>query len=80
MSNLVRVLISVDSAQPGAVARVTSALGSLGFQTAEVLEELGTITGSCPEDQVDAVRRVAGVLSVERESGIELPAPDSAIQ
>jgi hypothetical protein len=80
MSDPVRVLVSVDPGQPGAVARVANALQALGFQTAEVLDELGTITGSCPEDKLDAIRSVAGVTSVERERGIALPRPDSPIQ
>jgi hypothetical protein len=80
MSEPVRVLVSVDPGQPGAVARVASALQALGFQTAELLEELGTITGSCPEDKLDAIRNLAGVTGVERERGVAVPRPDSPIQ
>lgn len=80
MSNLVRVIIGVDPGAVGGVASVANALRALGVQTAEVLEELGTITGSCPDNQLEAARHVPGVTGVEAERGVAVPKPDSPIQ
>ena len=80
MSDRVQVLVSIDPGQPGAVARVASALQARGFQVADLLEDLGAITGSCAEDELDAIRRIPGVTGVERERGVSLPGPDSPIQ
>ncbi|MET0791730.1 MAG: hypothetical protein ABW061_09440 [Polyangiaceae bacterium] len=77
MSNRVPILVSVDPEQASAVG---NALQALGFQTTELLPDIGTITGSCPDDQLDAIRRVPGVLGVERARGVALPPPDSPIQ
>jgi hypothetical protein len=50
------------------------------MQVEQVLGSLGIVTGSVPEDAVDALRSVEGVASVDEQLTHRVPPPDSPIQ
>ena len=80
MANQVRVLVSVDPSHPGGAAGVANALRAAGASIREVLEELGTITVTCAPESMSALAAVSGVLHVEAERTVALPAPGSKVQ
>ena len=41
---------------------------------------MGFITGSAPDDSLQDLKSVSGVLSVDEELGYQLPPPDEDIQ
>jgi len=55
---------------------VATELAALGFTIGEILEEIGCITGTAPEDVVVRVRRIAGVADVAPDLQVNLGPPD----
>ena len=77
MANPIKISVAVEAARASSVA---AALRGAGVTVDEVLEDIGTITGSCPEDVVDSLSALPGVLNVELQGTIELPSPGSSVQ
>jgi subtilisin family serine protease len=76
-----RVMVTLDDAGMSRVAQVIADLREAGMEIEEVIEPIGTITGSVPIDALDAVQDVSGVDVVEpQHRSIGIPDPDSDIQ
>lgn len=70
--------MTVDDAH--AVEEVAAALRERGMAVAQVLEGIGVITGSAPDDARSALAAVEGVASVDEQLTHQLPPPDAEIQ
>jgi ABC-type hemin transport system substrate-binding protein len=73
----VPVLVSVDRKSNNTIV---DQLRSAGLDVARAMPRLGVVSGSADEQAMEAIRRVGGVLHVERAGGIQLTPPDSPIQ
>ncbi|MFE5190070.1 hypothetical protein [Streptomyces sp. NPDC056628] len=73
----VGVILAVD---PDRFAEVVEALRRAGLTVTGEQPVLGTLSGTVAEDRISALEAVNGVDSVDRESTIRLPPPDSPIQ
>jgi hypothetical protein len=80
MSKNVSVVVSVDASHPGGASAVATSLRAVGVEVAEVLEDIGTITASCPEDRVSDLSRIPGVSAVELERRPRVPPRGSPLQ
>lgn len=79
MSVQVNVLVADDHID--SIDDVAAALGEAGLRLGQTLPTTGVITGSVADhDQTDALRKVAGVASVEVSRDVQLPPPDSPVQ
>lgn len=58
---------------------VAKALERKGFEVAQVLEEVGCITGSASNEVAQEVRAVAGVADVAPEQPIDIGPPDAPV-
>jgi len=59
---------------------VKKKLTESGFAVDQVLDEIGVITGTSSDDDVEKLRKVAGVTDVSPEHSIDIGPPDSPIQ
>lgn len=59
---------------------VKKSLTESGFAVDQVLEEIGIITGTSSDDDVERLRKVAGVSDVSPDEDVQIPPPDSPIQ
>ena len=55
---------------------VSAAVRNAGFEIETAIVEISTIFGSAEESQLDVIRHVPGVVSVEEERIVELANPD----
>lgn len=74
------VQLSVTVADGHAVEEVAAGLRARGMAVAQVLEGIGVITGSAPEDARQGLAAVEGVASVDEQLTHRLPPPDAEIQ
>ena len=51
-----------------------------GFDVDQVLDEIGVITGTSSDDNVERLRSVPGVTDVSPEHSIDIGPPDAPIQ
>ena len=63
-----------------AIEEVAAGLRARGMQVAQVLEGIGVITGSAPDDVRQDLAGVQGVASVDEQVTHRLPPPDADIQ
>ena len=56
---------------------VVSAVRERGFEVEDVIEEIATLVGSAEEKELERIRRIHGVYSVEEEKNVQLPFPES---
>lgn len=76
-----QVVVSIDDQHLGDIATVVEHLRGAGMQIDQILDGLGMITGSVPdEERSEMVVRVVGVTSVEKQISYQIPPPDSDIQ
>ncbi len=76
-----RVVVSIDDQHLGEIDSLVEQLKGAGMLIDKVLDGLGMITGSVPDEQrTQMVVHIVGVASVERQITYRLPPPDSAIQ
>ncbi len=75
---MVEVSVTVDDGH--AIEEVAAGLRARGMQVAQVLEGIGVITGSAPDDVRKDLAGVTGVASVDEQVTHRLPPPDAAIQ
>ena len=68
-----KILVSVDDDSMADLPRLVSDLRRAGLQVDEVLENLGTVTGSITQEAAGALLRVPGVAHVEWQRDIKLP-------
>ncbi|CRK57422.1 hypothetical protein [Alloactinosynnema sp. L-07] len=76
-----RILVTLDDTGLSHLDKVVADLREAGMRIEQVIEPVGTITGSAPEEALAAVQEVEGVDYVEPEQApYQLPDPDSDIQ
>lgn len=80
MAKSKRVIVTVDDAGLGNIAKVRSKLSAKGMHVRQVMPMTGVIAGSCPIAKVDDLRSVQGVSSVEEELDVQLPPNDAEVQ
>lgn len=73
-----RVTVTVDEEHLAAMGGVVEGLRQRGLEVDTVLEGLGMVTGRTSD--VDALREVEGVSTVDAELGYQLPPPDDDVQ
>ncbi|MBE0011430.1 ketohydroxyglutarate aldolase [Arthrobacter sp. AET 35A] len=72
--------VTVQDSHRSEIQDVAERLRARGLEVDRVLEAVGMITGSAPEDRQAELEAVDGVLSVDGEVRFLLPPPDSDIQ
>ena len=78
VSDMVQISVTVDDAH--AIEEVAAGLRARGMEVAEVLDGIGMITGSVPDEARDALAGVEGVASVDEQLTHQLPPPDADVQ
>jgi uncharacterized membrane-anchored protein len=74
------VTITVDDTHLDRIDEVAAHLRSSGMQVDQVLNEIGVISGSVPDDRRQLLKTVTGVQSVEDAATVQLPPPESPVQ
>ncbi len=74
------LVVTVDDEHSDRVSEVADRLRAAGMIVENLMEALGTITGSIEPDKVELISRVEGVSNVETAQDFELPQSDSEIQ
>jgi hypothetical protein len=74
------VQLSVTVGDGHAIEEVAAGLRARGMDVAQVLDGIGVITGSAPDDVRRSLAEVDGVASVDEQLTHQLPPPDAAIQ
>lgn len=74
------LLISVDDESMDRVHDVTEELKAAGLKVDQVMEKLGTITGSAAPSTVAALKRVKGVAGIEESLTARIAPPESEVQ
>jgi ligand-binding sensor domain-containing protein len=77
---MVSVSVTVDDEHLARIDDVAAELRANGMQVDRVLDQLGVISGSVPEDRQQSLRAVAGVQSVEASRHFQQPPPDAPVQ
>jgi hypothetical protein len=75
---VVQLSVTVDDGH--AIEEVAAGLRARGMEVAQVLEGIGVITGSAPDDVRHTLSEVEGVASVDAQLTHRLPPPDSPVQ
>jgi len=78
MAEDIAVIVTVDN--PDRLDSVSAACKSHGMTNVSVLRSLGLLKGMVDVKTIDALAKINGVRSVEREREIKLPDPRSRIQ
>jgi hypothetical protein len=76
--DVVQLSVTVDDGH--AIEEVAAGLRARGMEVAQVLEGIGVITGSAPDDVRHALAAVEGVASVDEGLTHRLPPPDAPVQ
>jgi hypothetical protein len=75
------IVVTVTDEALENIERVAEALSAKGMKVHRVMPHTGVITGSYASSNRSALKKVAGVMSVEDEAAAaELPSPDSPLQ
>jgi hypothetical protein len=74
------VLLSVTVDDEHAIEEVAAGLRARGMDVAQVLDGIGVITGSAPDDVRHTLVEVEGVASVDEQLTHQLPPPDAPVQ
>jgi hypothetical protein len=74
------VTVTVDDGHLDRIEEVAAHLRSSGMQVDQVLNEIGVISGSVPDDRRQLLKTVTGVQSVEDAATVQLPPPESPVQ
>lgn len=77
---MTQVSVTVGDDHRGSLDGVVASLRASGLQVDRVLGTLGIVTGSAPDDALDALRGVEGVASVDAQLTHRLPPPDAPVQ
>jgi hypothetical protein len=77
---MTHVSVTVADGHREGMDGVVESLRATGMQVEQVLGSLGIVTGSAPDDALDALRGVEGVDSVDEQLSYQLPPPDSPVQ
>jgi hypothetical protein len=71
------LVITTTGTRP--IERVAQDLRAAGFEVQQVLEFVGSITGSGPASKADEFRRIAGVADVSVDQPVDIGPPGTAI-
>ncbi len=77
---MVAVTVTVDDDHLNKIEQVAAELRGNGMQVDQVLNEVGVISGSVPDDRRRVLGTVTGVGSIEEATTFQLPPPDSPVQ
>jgi hypothetical protein len=77
---MVGISVTVDDEHLARIDDVAVELRANGMQVDQVLDGLGVISGSVPEDRQQSLQDVAGVKSVEASHDFQIPPPDAPVQ
>lgn len=72
--------VTVDDVHRSGIQEVAERLRACGLEVDRVLDNVGMITGSAPEDCRPDMEAVEGVSAVDGDTRYLLPPPDSDIQ
>lgn len=72
-------VVTLDDAHLKETKSVATKLRERGMQVDEVLDQIGTITGSYDKSP-SGLGKIEGVMSVEEQPQVQLPPPDSDVQ
>ena len=70
----------VTTSGKGSLSDVKKKLTESGFTVDKVLHEIGVITGSSSDDDVERLRKVDGVTDVSPDENVDIGPPDAPIQ
>jgi hypothetical protein len=70
----------VTTTGKGSLNDVKKKLTESGFKVDKVLDEIGVITGTSSDDDVERLRKVAGVADVSPDEQVDIGPPDAPIQ
>ena len=70
----------VTTTGKGSLADVKKRLTKSGFTVDKVLDEIGVITGTSKDDDVERFRSVDGVADVSPDEDVDIGPPDAPIQ
>ena len=73
-----RWIVTTDG--KGSLADVKKKLTKSGFTVDRVLDEIGVITGTSKDDDVERLRSLDGVADVSPDEEVDIGPPDSPIQ
>lgn len=59
---------------------VKKKLTESGFKVDQVMDEIGIITGTSSDDDVEKLRKVAGVADISPDEQVDIGPPDAPIQ
>lgn len=77
---MTQVSVTVGDDHRDGLDGVVEDLRARGLVVEQVLGTLGIVTGSAPEETLDALRGVDGVASVDAQLAYRLPPPDAPVQ
>lgn len=72
------VTVTIDETHRAAVSQISEQLQQRGMEVDSVLEGLGMVTGTTRD--LETLRTVVGVESVDETLGFQLPDPDQNLQ
>ncbi|GAA3057632.1 MULTISPECIES: hypothetical protein [Actinomycetes] len=73
-------IVTVDEERTARLDEVVAELQAAGLQVNRVLTSLGMVHGRATEEQLEALRSVDGVVSVDREQEHRISPPDAEVQ
>ncbi len=76
----IRLTLCVDDSHADDLGDIAGAARRAGMTVEQELSGIGVLTGSIDADNLDALRAIAGVTSVEQERDVTLPPPGSPVQ
>jgi hypothetical protein len=68
-------IVTTSSERP--IKDVAKDLAKAGLKVDQVLDEIGSITGTCEPKQLDRLRAVRGVSDVSQSGGVDVGPPGS---
>lgn len=76
----VEVVVTVEDAHLDKIVVVAQRLKAAGLTASQTLTAAGIITGSVAQHDVDGLKKVVGVRTVEVSGDVQIAPPDSNIQ
>lgn len=76
----VNVTVTVDDEHVQVIGDVAATLRERGMDIAQVLDTIGTVTGSVAPERRESLRSVTGVVHVSEDVRHQLPPPDAPVQ
>ncbi|MDX6289406.1 MAG: hypothetical protein QOH42_1205 [Blastocatellia bacterium] len=69
----------IVTTSPEKISDVRKKLTEAGFSVDQVLDEIGSITGTASDDVVEKLRKVEGVADVSPDHPIDIGPPDAPV-